>query len=199
MVMSQKITIKRSELQRIKEITRSVGAYISGRKSDDYGIGRVFWNTLTINLFQRIYKAYVEKSYGAADDLGNTWPALAESTIQMKSRPSGALRSARSRERKSLRGLKPLKDSRRLIMRETDRLINSLKPAITRGQGFYTPRKDQMVYTSTRAFTIGTEVEYAKYHNKTRPVIPDNAGEWVTASINEAIVAATARMVEAYR
>lgn len=197
--MATRIQVKRSDIARIKDITRSIGGYISGRKTDDYGIGRVFWNTLTSYLFQKIYEAYVIKSYGGSDELGNTWEPLAESTIGLKQRPTSALRSFRARERKSLGGLRSVRDQRRLIMRETDRLIKSLRPSIIRGMGYYSPHPDQIVYQTRGKFTIGTNVEYAKYHNNTRPVIPDNAGEWVTEAIQEAVGQAKKRLIEAIR
>lgn len=197
--MATRIQVKRSDIARIKNITRSIGGYISGRKTDDYGIGRVFWNTLTSYLFQKIYEAYVIKSYGGTDELGNAWEPLAESTVGLKQRPTSALRSFRARERKSLGGLRSVRNQRRLIMRETDRLIKSLRPSIIRGMGYYSPREDQVVYQTKGKFTIGTNVEYAKYHNNTRPVIPDNAGEWVTEAIQEAVGQAKKRLIEAIR
>lgn len=193
--MATKITIKRDELKRIRQMIKSIGGYISGRLHDEYGIGRTFWNTLTVHLFQKIYEAYVVKSHGGTDELGNTWAPLKESTVNQKIKPTKSLRSARSKE-SSLRGLKKPKDTRRLIMRETDRLITSLKPSIIRGSSGYSPRNEQIVYSTVSSFVIGTEVPYAKYHNSSRPVIPENAGVWVSEAINAAVESAKSRMIE---
>lgn len=192
------IKVRREDLNRVKQITKSIGGYISGRANDQYNIGNVFWNTLVAYLFQKIYEAYVVKSYGGTDELGNSWPPLAESTVSLKKRQTGALRSARTRERK-LRGLSSPKDARRLIMRETDKLITSLKPSIIRNSSFYAPRNNQLVYRTQKSITVGTEVEYAKYHDNTRPVIPPNASIWVVQGINAATNAAINRMVEVLR
>lgn len=193
--METKITIKRAELKRIRQMIKSIGGYISGRLHDEYGIGRTFWNTLTVYLFQKIHEAYIIKSYGGADELGNSWAELKDSTVEQKIKPTKSLRAARSKE-SALRGLKKPKDTRKLIMRETDRLINSLKPSIIRGTAIYSPRNEQIVYNTTTSFVIGTQVPYAKFHNSSRPVIPENANKWVTEAINAAVQSAKTRMIE---
>ncbi len=197
--MTTRIAIPRNGIAKLKELTKNIGGYISGRKLDEHGIGRVFWNTLASYLFQKIYEAYVVKSHGGTDELGNAWEPLAESTVRMKKTATSALRSSRSKEKKYLRGLKPERSHKRLIMRETDRLINSFKPSIIRGFGEYTARNDQIAYKTTRSFVIGTDVEYAKYHNSTRPVIPDNADIWVKEAIEAAVDAARERLIQVVR
>ena len=72
-----------------------------------------------------------------------------------------------------------------LIMRVTDRIFNSLEPA--GGTGYYRAKKDQLYEQVSGTITLGTLVEYAKHHNDTRPVIPDNIDPWITESFNIAM------------
>ena len=60
-----------------------------------------------------------------------------------------------------------------LIMRVTDTIYDSLKPSNPDGS-FYRPRKNQLYHKVGNMLSIGTLVEYAHFHNSTRPVFPDN-------------------------
>jgi hypothetical protein len=73
-----------------------------------------------------------------------------------------------------------------LIMRVTDRILNSLEPSNS-GDRAYRPRKDQLYNQVGSKLEVGTLVEYAKYHNNTRPVIPDNIDPWVNQSVEIAM------------
>ena len=64
-----------------------------------------------------------------------------------------------------------------LIMRVTDAIYNSLEPSSSGTRG-YRPRRNQIYEQVGKQLVLGTEVEYAKFHNKTRPVIPENATQW---------------------
>ena len=64
-----------------------------------------------------------------------------------------------------------------LIMRVTDAIFNSLKPANSGSRG-YRARRNQIYEQTGKQLVLGTEVEYAKFHNNTRPVIPENADQW---------------------
>ena len=65
-----------------------------------------------------------------------------------------------------------------LIMRVTDAIYNSLAPS-EGSPTQYRPKKDQIYNVVNGRMEFGTSVYYAKYHNKTRPVIPDNIEPWV--------------------
>ena len=64
-----------------------------------------------------------------------------------------------------------------LIMRVTDAIFNSLEPANSGSRG-YRARRNQIYEQTGKQLVLGTEVEYAKFHNNTRPVIPENADQW---------------------
>lgn len=68
------------------------------------------------------------------------------------------------------------------IMRLSDKIYNSLTPSSLGVKGFYRPRKDQLFEVSTDKISIGTKVDYARFHNETRPVIPENISPWITES-----------------
>jgi len=73
-----------------------------------------------------------------------------------------------------------------LIMRVTDAIFNSLKPS-EGSANQYRPRKNQIYNLVNGKLEIGTTVEYAKYHNKSRPVIPDNIDPWVEEAKDKAM------------
>ena len=73
-----------------------------------------------------------------------------------------------------------------LIMRVTDSIFKSLEP--TNGSGFqYRPRKNQLYNLINGKLELGTTVNYAKFHNKSRPVVPDNIEPWVKEAQNFAM------------
>ena len=82
--------------------------------------------------------------------------------------------------------LERLGDRDVLIMRVTDRIFNSLEP--TQGsETSYRPRRDQIAERVGNKLEIGTAVEYAKFHDQTRPVIPDGIERWVDQCFDYAI------------
>ena len=82
-----------------------------------------------------------------------------------------------------------------LIMRVTDSIYNSLKPSKPGTRG-YRPRKNQIYEQAGKTLRLGTEVEYAKFHNKTRPVIPENANEWASEATNMAFAAVAVHIAD---
>jgi len=75
-----------------------------------------------------------------------------------------------------------------LIMRVTDAIYNSLEPA--KGGMNYRPRKNQLVEIVGGVLTVGTLVDYAKFHNNSRPVIPEDISKWTKESMDIAFKAA---------
>ena len=238
-----KVDTRRSP-QFVKKVYASIPAYIDGTMNDTHGIGRVFWGHFTRLMFDKMYTSFLQRSLGAADDLGNTFEPLKENTIAK--RPIGrnnlnkfgltkkqskvsfqdrrrglltplenllwkkeysrvlfgltkSLNRANAEEvaaklawtkvkklgaktRKAVLGKRQV-----LIMRVTDRLMNSLEP--TEANGFdYRPRKDQLYKRLKSSVELGTLVEYAKFHDKTRPVIPENIQPWVDHSVEYAMI-----------
>lgn len=227
------VTTKRSK-KFVKAVFKNIPLFISGKKIDRHGIGRVFWATFIHEMFDKIHDAYAIKALGGTDSLGNSWPPLARETIAQ--RPvTGQLRrlgltakrtgtAFKNRERgllspqenilwkvifsKTLRNLqKTMKGpeaksyaariawtqlkklgamtkldklgSRNVkIMRLTDKLFDSLEPSQINRNGYRT-RRNQLVVKSKGSVRLGTKVKYAKFHNKTRPVIPEDINKWV--------------------
>jgi hypothetical protein len=64
------------------------------------------------------------------------------------------------------------------IMRDTERLMNSLEPSSASPYG-YRPRKEQLFKVNANTISIGSLVPYERYHRNTRPVLPDNITPWV--------------------
>lgn len=226
----------------VSGVVSNVAGYINGSTNDTHGVGRVFWATLTREVFKRLHASYEIRSEGGTDDLGNSFAPLKRETIakrpiqrgslsglkldkrssgtSLKDRKRGLLTPSEDREWKKIysrklrnlilfkpesvakniaaaiawkemkeRGVKTKLDvlgSRDvLIMRVTDKIFNSLEPS---GGGVpYRPKKNQLVDKNGTTLTLGTLVEYAKYHNKTRPVIPEDIQSWVADSIDIAL------------
>ena len=82
-----------------------------------------------------------------------------------------------------------------LIMRVTDAIFNSLEPANSGSRG-YRARRNQIYKQVGKQLVLGTEVEYAKFHNKTRPVIPENANEWASEATSLAFNAVANHVAE---
>jgi len=73
-----------------------------------------------------------------------------------------------------------------LIMRVTDSIFNSLKPS--EGSDYsYRPNKNQIYNRVNNKLEIGTKIEYAKYHNNSRPVIPKDIDPWIEEARDHAM------------
>ena len=79
--------------------------------------------------------------------------------------------------------IQDLGDRNVLIMRDTDTLYESFHPG-DKGARTYRPTENQIFEVDGTTATIGTSVEYASFHNETRPTIPDNIQPWVNESID---------------
>lgn len=96
------------------------------------------------------------------------------------------------------------------IMRDTDRLIESLEPAPLTSDGSYVPTNpDQICGTSSRVgFTtgapnstliVGTRVPYAKDAAARRPIWPANMSIWMGRAIQAGSLAVTKHLAEVLR
>ena len=81
-----------------------------------------------------------------------------------------------------------------LIMRVTDTIYNSLAPNHS-GSRTYRPRRNQIFKQVGSRLEIGTSVPHAKYHNSTRPVIPDNIQPWVDEATETAFDAVNEHII----
>ena len=173
--MPSKIVTRRNK-RFVTGIFKNVNLYISGNASDRYGIGRVFWSTFTHSLFTSIYESYKVRSEGGTDDLGNVFKPLAKSTVASRK----GLRRLRGQPSKATNAV--------LIMRVTDAIFRSLKPTQLSNRA-YRPRKNQLAKRVRNKLEVGTLVPYAKFHDSTRPVIPDNHDVWLDRAATKAFEA----------
>lgn len=194
-----KIRVRQSNLIKVNDMLINVGNYVAGKVPDEHGVAKAFWSALASYLFHKIHEAYVIKSFGGTDELGNSWPPLAEATIRSSKPRQGRLKKLSDNERRGLRrkGTSISDDymkTKKLIMRETDKLIDSLMPTSLRGGFSYIPKKNQIFEFKNGTAVIGTDVEYAKFHNETRPVIPENVDLWYKKAVEEGWKAAKERV-----
>ena len=100
-----------------------------------------------------------------------------------------AIAAAKAWKELKARGAKTRKEvtesSDHLIMRVTDTIFQSLKPASSGTRG-YRARKNQLYERVGNVLKLGTTVAYAKFHNKSRPVIPENVTIWVEDIVSSA-------------
>lgn len=84
--MTKLSTTSRVPKRDLKAFLRQLPQFFSGRKIDAKGsqYTRIFLAAFTQNLFQSIHAAYLVKSRGQSDELGNQWKPLAPSTIRRK-------------------------------------------------------------------------------------------------------------------
>lgn len=232
----------------------NIPAILAGTKNDTYGIRNIFFPRVAEYVYGQIHYAYILKSEGIADELGNKWPDITQKTkaqrpirkgdktllglskaqtgTKLEDRKRGLLTpsedklwryifsrymnqfiltmdegSAKARAAKI--AWKVLKDKGAktklevlgnrdlLIMRVTDRLLKSLEPSKV-GTSGYRPKKDQIYNVQQGVLTIGSTVEYAKFHSK-RPPIPDNIDPWIDEAIDYAMTYVLRHMTEKVR
>jgi hypothetical protein len=53
---------------------------VAGQEPDTYGLSLKFWSAMSYSLFESIFAAFLAKSKGLNDDLGNSWKDLAPET-----------------------------------------------------------------------------------------------------------------------
>ena len=91
---------------KVREFIASIPGYIAGTKPDRYGFGRKFLEGFYYDLLLEVRRAFLQKSRGGADDGGNKWKPLADSTIERRLKNRGPMDSAdKARLRMFLRSL----------------------------------------------------------------------------------------------
>lgn len=66
--------------QQVRNLVNSLPSIIDGTQKDRFGIRSTFMGTVAHHLFSKIHEAYMDKSRGQSDELGNRWKPLKEST-----------------------------------------------------------------------------------------------------------------------
>lgn len=154
---------------------RGLPAILSGHAPDPHGIRDTFLAAFIKSMFQSIHTAYVAKSKGGTDDLGNSWKELKPSTV-------------RYRQLDRTQARYPLA-SKLWIMRLGERLIASLKPGSIVGGHYRPPNEDQIIEVEGSTLIFGTGVPYASRQNSLRPLIPNRIKPWVDKAMDEGIIA----------
>ena len=77
-------TVRRSSRQAVLDLLRSLPAQLTGKVPDPDQLQKTFLSHFTRSLFQSIHVAFLAKSRGGRDNLGNAWKPLAPSTIKRK-------------------------------------------------------------------------------------------------------------------
>ncbi len=131
--------MKRDEVRRL---LATVPAIVSGRAADPSGEEGSVQKLIGMTALSLIKEAFVTKAAGGVDAAGDSWPALADSTVKGRRKGKGV--------------------GTPQILRDTGILLNSLSPG---GIG-------NIVEWRPGTVTIGTNVPYARYHHEGTETIP---------------------------
>lgn len=174
------VSIK-TRLSRIKVagFFRSLPAILAGRGSDPHGIRNAFQGAFCQSIFQSIHEAFIAKSRGGSDDLGNVWSPLKPKTIARRL-------SAKMRDRYPL-------SNKLWIMQLSQRLLKSLKPGDVMG-GRYKPPTDQIAKFTGSGVTLGSKVPYAGRQNALRTLVPRRMKRWVNKATDAGVQAMSNRI-----
>lgn len=143
-------------------------AILVGKAEDPDGLRQTFIAAFTHRLLEKISEAYLDKSAGGADELGNKWLPLSERYAKRKS---------------SAWFLRKYPNSiPNAIMRLTDKLLQSWSPGDFNTLRYFPP-KNQVVEFNASLLRIFSEVEYSDYQAARRPIIPEDIGPWISEAI----------------
>ncbi len=130
---------------------RSLPAVLAGRAPDPHGLHAIFWGYVGNAVLGEIRGAYLTKATGGVGSDGIAWPDLALATLQ-KRRRAGRTDSD--------------------ILLETGRLLQSLRPGPDELPSLH---PDQVFKIDARGVTVGTDAEYADFHQYGTPHMPPRA------------------------
>jgi len=151
----------------------SLPKIIAGEQPDPLGLRRVFFAIVARRLYELIYEAFIIKSQGGSDSLGNSWRGLKKATIKKRTRASFV-------------SIYPL-SSRLLINRVSDRLLNSLKPGQVDGLHNYIPPQNQLYLIEFNRLILGSNLTYSKYVHKARRLWPARMKRWIEDAVETAM------------
>lgn len=83
MTVSLKVRTKQPREQ-LQALHRSIPSIISGRRIDQFGLRQAYWSAFLHHLMFKIHEAFLAKSDGGADEVGETWKPLERSTIAQR-------------------------------------------------------------------------------------------------------------------
>jgi hypothetical protein len=154
-------------------------AILVGKADDPDGFRYTFMAAFVHKIMEKVHEAYLAKSEGGADDLGNRWAPLSTKYAQRKS---------------SAWFLRKYPNSiPNAIMRLTDKLIQSWAPGHINSLRYLPPR-NQVVEFNANLVRIYSEVEYSEFQSAKRPIIPDDIGPWISEAIAAGLRALVAVM-----
>ena len=175
----------RKDPMKIKGFIKDLPNVLVGIKRDHHGLRREFWSVFAKELYLRISRAYLEKSTGKIDDVGESWEPLSPRTIEKRlNRP---VRYSLLRKSKTFReAVKAVKTGNVPILIDTGRLYRSLLPGEVLGGNYQKRAKDQIFKITKGQVSLGTKVPYAGRQHATRPLWPADLEKW---SIEATVIA----------
>lgn len=186
--MIQRIRTTQSRARVLQSIHDATGE-ISGRKSSSYSL--VARKMLGDVILTNLHTAFLAKAHGGQDEFGDDWTELSQETKDRKSGRPGArpdrraqwrrrhaeltqslvaagMSSQDARDKASELAWGPNTASEGVpIGIDTHRLERSLDPT--------TNSPNQVRDNHGDTLTLGTDVEYAKFFDAARPIIPDSS------------------------
>jgi hypothetical protein len=145
---------------------------LAGSANDPRGLRCYFFSILARELMTLIHEAFRVKSLGGTDSLGESWRSLATRTIRKRQQPRYIQKFPLS--------------ARLMILRVSDTLFKSLAPGELVGDD-YRPPTNQLYRLTREGLYLGTNVSYAKYVHKTRPLWPAELQSWLDYAIDVAL------------
>lgn len=152
----------------IRRLIHNIPDILAGRAPDPQGFRDAFWGAVAHHIFSKVSEAFLAKSNGGTDELGNSWDPLRKPTIQSRLKPSRIRKHPLSAELR--------------IMRVSDRLLRSLLPGAYNGY-HYSPPEDQLFRVENGNVVLGSLVEYAPAQAKLRPIFPPNINRWIKEAV----------------
>ena len=172
--MSETLSLTAAELPSFLKEVSSLPEILGGRHPRYATLRQRFWGFVAARLFEHLQKSFRDRSHGRADVLGNSWSALSERRIKVKSRPH------RSHGR-TITSTTP-----RLINRDSGKLYRAFAPG--RVTTSYVPGSDDQEFVLTYGgMTIGVSLPYAEYVNMRRELIPDRIEPWLRDAVEFAL------------
>lgn len=104
--MAKRVVKTKATRAEVVKLIRDLPGILTGTKKSGFAIHKIFWGAVAHSLFTSITEAYVSKSQGGADDLGNDWEDLTQYTKAYKvpANEGNVPQSIVRRRKKNLKG-----------------------------------------------------------------------------------------------
>lgn len=113
---------------------------------------------------------------------------------------AGQIAWTRIKEEGAVTKRQVLGDRKLLIMQVSGRLLVSLSPGKFNPSSGYTKRNSNQVFELQKGrISIGTKIDYASHHDKTRPVWPEDVDAWIDRAMDDGLNAVQARLFTVLR